>query len=73
MAIEQLDGSADLAAAHDALEGHRWQEAFDLLTRADRDGGLARQTSRRLRRRPGSPPSPISQSKQGNARSRHTS
>ncbi len=40
MGIEQLDGSADLAAAHDALEGHRWQEAFDLLTRADRDGGL---------------------------------
>src|SRR6187200_2011555 len=40
MGIEQLDGSADLAAAHDALEGHRWQEAFDLLTRADHDGGL---------------------------------
>ncbi len=31
MEIEQLDGSADLAAARDALEEHRWQEAFDLL------------------------------------------
>jgi len=40
MGIEQLDGSADLAAAHDALEGHRWQEAFDLLTRTDHNGGL---------------------------------
>jgi class 3 adenylate cyclase len=40
MGIEQLDGSADLAAAHEALEGHRWQDAFDLLTRADRDGRL---------------------------------
>ena len=33
MAIEQLDGSADLGAARDALEEHRWQEAFDLLSR----------------------------------------
>ena len=41
MEIEQLDGSAHLAAAHDALEGHRWQEAFELLTRADRDGRLS--------------------------------
>ena len=40
MEIEQLDGSADLAAARDALEGHRWQEAFDLLIRADREGRL---------------------------------
>jgi class 3 adenylate cyclase len=41
MEIEQLDGSADLAAAREALAGHRWQEAFDLLTRADRDGQLS--------------------------------
>ena len=40
MEIEQLDGSADLAAARDALEGHRWQEALDLLTRADGEGRL---------------------------------
>jgi class 3 adenylate cyclase len=40
MEIEQLDGSADLAAARDALEEHRWQEAFDLLARADREGRL---------------------------------
>jgi hypothetical protein len=40
MGIEQLDGSADLAAARDALEGHRWQEALDLLIRADREGRL---------------------------------
>jgi class 3 adenylate cyclase len=41
MEIEQLDGSADLAAARDALEEHRWQEAFDLLTKVDREEGLA--------------------------------
>jgi class 3 adenylate cyclase len=40
MEIEQLDGSADLAAAQAALEQHRWQEAFDLLARADREGRL---------------------------------
>ena len=40
MEIEQLDGSADLGAARDALEEHRWQEAFDLLSRADREGRL---------------------------------
>lgn len=40
MEIEALDDAADLAAARDALEGHRWQEAFDLLARADREGGL---------------------------------
>ena len=40
MEIEQLDGSADLAAARDALEEHRWREAFDLLARADREGRL---------------------------------
>ena len=40
MEIEQLDGSADLGAARDALEGHRWQEAFDLLIGADREGRL---------------------------------
>jgi class 3 adenylate cyclase len=40
MEIEQLDGSAHLAAAHDALDGHRWQEAFDLLIQADREGRL---------------------------------
>ena len=33
---EQLDGSSDLTAARDALQEHRWQEAFDLLVRADR-------------------------------------
>ena len=30
-----------LDAARDALEGHRWREAFDLLAQADRDGPLA--------------------------------
>ena len=40
MEIEQLDGSADLGAARDALEEHRWQEAFDLLSRADQEGRL---------------------------------
>ena len=40
MEIEQLDGSADVAAAHDALEEHRWQEAFDFLIQADRKGRL---------------------------------
>ena len=40
MEIEQLDGSAHLAAAHDALDGHRWQEAFDLLIQGDREGRL---------------------------------
>jgi class 3 adenylate cyclase len=28
--------SSPLSAAHEALEAHRWQEAFDLLTQADR-------------------------------------
>jgi class 3 adenylate cyclase len=40
MEIQQLDGAADLPAARDALKGHRWQEALDLLTRADHDVGL---------------------------------
>ena len=38
---EQLDGSSDLTAARDALQEHRWQEAFDLLVRADRGERLA--------------------------------
>jgi class 3 adenylate cyclase len=40
METEQFDGSAELAAARDALQGHRWREAFDLLVRADREGRL---------------------------------
>jgi hypothetical protein len=37
---EQLDGSGDLSAARDALQEHQWQEAVDLLVRADREGRL---------------------------------
>ncbi len=33
--------SQPVRAAHEALEGHRWQEAFDLLARSDREGQLA--------------------------------
>ena len=40
MEIQQLDGAADLPAARAALEAHRWREALDLLTGADRDGRL---------------------------------
>ena len=40
METEQADGSADLTAARDALQGHRWREAFDFLVRADREAGL---------------------------------
>jgi class 3 adenylate cyclase len=40
MGIEQLDGSADLALAREALAAHRWQEAFDLLAQADREGRI---------------------------------
>jgi class 3 adenylate cyclase len=38
---EQFNGSSDLTAARDALQEHRWQEAFDLLVRADREERLA--------------------------------
>jgi class 3 adenylate cyclase len=41
METEQLDDSADLTAAHDSLQGHRWREAFDLLTKVDREERLA--------------------------------
>lgn len=35
-------GTSDLAAAaHEALAQHRWQEAFDLFTRADEQGALS--------------------------------
>jgi class 3 adenylate cyclase len=40
MEIQQLDDAAGLPAAREALEGHRWREAFDLLTQADREGRL---------------------------------
>jgi class 3 adenylate cyclase len=40
MEIDQLDSSAHLAAARNALQEHRWQEAYDLLTRADREENL---------------------------------
>ena len=40
MDTEQRGGSAGLPAARDALEGHRWSEAFDLLSQADREGVL---------------------------------
>ena len=40
MDTEQRGGSAGLPAARDALEGHRWSEAFDLLSQADLEGLL---------------------------------
>jgi class 3 adenylate cyclase len=40
METKERDGSALLRAARDALQGHRWKEAFDLLAEADRDGPL---------------------------------
>jgi class 3 adenylate cyclase len=40
METEQFDDFADLTAGRDALRGHRWREAYDLLLRADRDEGL---------------------------------
>jgi class 3 adenylate cyclase len=40
METKETGGSADLRAAHDALEGHRWREAFDLLSNAEREGSL---------------------------------
>jgi class 3 adenylate cyclase len=40
MDMEQLGGSAALPAARDALRGHRWEEAFDLLSEADREESL---------------------------------
>jgi class 3 adenylate cyclase len=40
MDTEQRGGSAGLPAARDALQGHRWSEAFDLLSQADREGVL---------------------------------
>jgi class 3 adenylate cyclase len=39
METKERDGSP-VRAAREALEGHRWQEAFDLLTRADGLGPL---------------------------------
>ena len=41
MEIDQLDSSAHLAAAREALQGHRWQEAYDLLNRADGEENLS--------------------------------
>jgi hypothetical protein len=38
MATKPSSDSAPTSAAHEALAAHRWQEAFDLLTDADRDG-----------------------------------
>ncbi len=40
METKQRGGSAAIPAARAALEGHRWKEAFDLLSQADRDGPL---------------------------------
>ncbi|HEY3208730.1 MAG TPA: adenylate/guanylate cyclase domain-containing protein [Actinomycetota bacterium] len=40
METKQRGGSAGLPAAHDALDAHRWKEAFDLLSQADRQGSL---------------------------------
>jgi class 3 adenylate cyclase len=40
MVTQQHDGPADAQSARDALEAHRWRDAFDLLSRADREGSL---------------------------------
>ena len=40
METKQRGGSAAIPAARAALEDHRWREAFDLLSQADRDGAL---------------------------------
>jgi class 3 adenylate cyclase len=40
MEIEQVDDSGVLTAGLDALGGHRWREAYDLLAQADREGVL---------------------------------
>jgi class 3 adenylate cyclase len=40
METTQREGSSALSAAHDALAGHRWAEAFDLLSRADQEEPL---------------------------------
>jgi class 3 adenylate cyclase len=41
MQTTEMGGSEALALAHGALDAHRWKEAFDLLTQADREGVLA--------------------------------
>ncbi len=48
MATEVRDTPSPLAAAEEALQGHRWQEAFDLLSQADRDRPLDPQHLRAL-------------------------
>src|SRR5438093_10968615 len=40
METKNRDTSPAARAARDALEGHRWEEAFDLLTQADAEGPL---------------------------------
>jgi class 3 adenylate cyclase len=40
MVTKQREGSSSLSAAHEALAEHRWEEAFDLLSRADREADL---------------------------------
>ncbi|MDP9340822.1 MAG: hypothetical protein M3Q23_01685 [Actinomycetota bacterium] len=40
METTQREPTSALPAAHDALAGHRWDEAFDLLSGADREGRL---------------------------------
>jgi class 3 adenylate cyclase len=48
MATEVRGTPSPLIAAQDALEGHRWQEAFDLLSEADRNRPLDPQHLRAL-------------------------
>ncbi len=40
METRELGDPPSLSAARDALEGHRWKEAFDLLSEADREESL---------------------------------
>jgi len=40
MDTRERGGISAVGAAREALEGHRWKEAFDLLTQADREGTL---------------------------------
>ena len=41
MVTEVRGNPSPLAAADEALQGHRWQEAFDLLSRADAEEPLS--------------------------------
>ena len=68
-----VDPADPLQAGRDALARHDWTEAFELLSRADRETAVGHRTSSTSRRRRSSPPARTSSSRSRSGRSRPTS